>query len=225
MTIESGATFTGTRTLINLNGATLTIQNGAMVDVPIVNQGTLVLGASPGQITLPSYTQTETGILEIELGGTGPNDIDRLVVTGAASLAGTLNLSLINGFVPSGGETFDFLAVADGITGAFDTVNLPSLPFGLSWSLNDDDPTNFRLFVSLSGDFNNDGAINAADYVVWRKTGINGPTGYNVWRTHFGQAAGSSSGANANAAVPEPATFLLSMFGVAGWCPRRHRVA
>lgn len=230
MTIEGGATFTGTRTLINLNGATLTIQNGAMVDVPIVNQGTLVLGASPGQITLPSYTQSETGILEIELGGTGPDDIDRLIVTGAASLAGTLNLSLINGFVPSGGETFDFLSVAGGITGAFDMINLPSLPLGLSWGLNDDDPTMFQLSVvqGLPGDYNEDGAINAADYTVWRDrlgggtslpnddtTGV-GPDDYDRWSMHFGENA--AAGSIQPDAVPEPSDLQLLILAATVVC-------
>ena len=225
-TIEAGAAVSGSGgALINLNGATLTIQNGAMVQVPIVNQGTLVLGASPGQITLPSYTQTEMGTLEIELGGTGANEIDRLIVTGQAFIAGTLNLSLIDDFVPSGGETFDFLAAAGGISGAFDTINLPSLPLGLFWSFNNDNPTMFQLFVmdSLPGDYNLDNTVDAADYVVWRKTGINGPQGYIDWRSHFGQTAmGSGAEAIASAAVPEPAALVfMSLAAACGYLQRR----
>jgi hypothetical protein len=64
---------------------------------------------------------------------------------------------------------------------------------------------------ALAGDFNHNGIVDTADYVVWRK-GL-GTTytqaDYDVWRTHFGQAAGSGSGANLSAAVPEPATFPL----------------
>jgi hypothetical protein len=68
----------------------------------------------------------------------------------------------------------------------------------------------------LSGDFNNNGTVDAADYIVWRKTDGT-PTGYNTWRSHFGQTAGSAAGqSNAespSAAVPEPAalTFMLIM--------------
>jgi formylglycine-generating enzyme len=56
--------------------------------------------------------------------------------------------------------------------------------------------------ATLQGDFNSDGSVDAADYVVWRKN--NGsPEDYNEWRTNFGSASGSG-GAFA-AAVPEPA--------------------
>ena len=93
------------------------------------------------------------------------------------------------------------------------------------------------LQAALSGDYNNNGTVDAADYVLWRKnnntavtlpndaTPGTSPADYTVWRSHFGQPPGSGSGASANAAIPEPATFLLLMFGVAGWCLRRRRAA
>jgi hypothetical protein len=60
-----------------------------------------------------------------------------------------------------------------------------------------------------TGDFNNDGSVDAADYVVWRK-GL-GSTytqdDFNVWRAHFGETVGS--GSITNSTVPEPATCLL----------------
>jgi hypothetical protein len=64
----------------------------------------------------------------------------------------------------------------------------------------------------LPGDFNGDGAIDAADYVVWRNNDGTS-NGYNTWRTNFGRTAGSGSGAtgsaSANAAVPEPNAAIL----------------
>jgi len=80
---------------------------------------------------------------------------------------------------------------------------------------------------SAPGDFNNNGVIDDADYVVWRK-GL-GTTytqaDYDVWRAHFGQSAGSGSSAIANVAIPEPATLVLLMFAAACWCLRAHRAA
>ena len=65
--------------------------------------------------------------------------------------------------------------------------------------------------VHLLGDFNADGTVDAADYVVWRK--IDGSqTDLDLWRAHFGESA--SSGAAAVGAVPEPAP-LTSLFLVA----------
>ena len=50
------------------------------------------------------------------------------------------------------------------------------------------------LTFGLPGDYNNDGTVDAADYVVWRKNdGTQG--GYDTWRANFGQPLpGSGSG-------------------------------
>jgi hypothetical protein len=63
---------------------------------------------------------------------------------------------------------------------------------------------------SLPGDYNRDGAVDAADYVAWRKSPSNfggDPNGYNTWRAHFGRTAGS--GATINSAIPEPCGLVL----------------
>ncbi len=77
--------------------------------------------------------------------------------------------------------------------------------------------------TALIGDYNHNGIVDAADYVTWRK-GL-GTTytqsDYDVWRAHFGETAGSGSGAIANAAVPEPTSALLLLIGVLAMCSRR----
>lgn len=69
-----------------------------------------------------------------------------------------------------------------------------------------------------TGDFNGDGTINAADYVVWRK-GL-GTThtqnDYNIWRAHFGQTTGSGVGTSPNAAIPEPRTLVMFVAALIG---------
>ena len=85
------------------------------------------------------------------------------------------------------------------------------------------DNMNTTLLVLL-GDYNHNGVVDAADYVVWRKTdGTQG--GYDLWRTHFGQVAGSGSGISMNTSVPEPTTLVLLMFAAVGCCLRQHRAA
>jgi sugar lactone lactonase YvrE len=71
-----------------------------------------------------------------------------------------------------------------------------------------------RPAVSPVGDFNSDGIVDAADYVVWRK-GL-GTTytqnDYNVWRANYGATAAGGSGSGAtgfSSAVPEPASIAL----------------
>jgi len=60
--------------------------------------------------------------------------------------------------------------------------------------------------AGLPGDFNEDGAVNAADYVVWR-TNDGSPAGFEEWRTNFGRTSGSA--AQVVGSVPEPATASL----------------
>jgi uncharacterized membrane protein len=77
----------------------------------------------------------------------------------------------------------------------------------------------FLLSPALPGDFNNDGAVDAADYVVWRKSG-GAPEKYAMWRSRFGLTDISGAHAGGNAAVPEPATVIV-LLAVAGWFLRR----
>jgi hypothetical protein len=82
--------------------------------------------------------------------------------------------------------------------------------------------------ASLPGDYNADGAVNAADYVLWRKNpaGHGGdPAGYNTWRTNFGRTAGAGSGLGGGSAAPEPATLgLLALLFAVPWLLRRRRL-
>jgi hypothetical protein len=65
--------------------------------------------------------------LDIAIGGTtAGTKYDQLNVSGAASLKGTLNLSLIGGFVPTVGSTFEILN-AGSVTGTFSTVKGTSI--------------------------------------------------------------------------------------------------
>ena len=89
----------------------------------------------------------------------------------------------------------------------------------------------------LPGDYNDDGKVDAADYVVWRKhegsmtTLPNDPHGgtigtlqFSTWRANFSNMAGSGSGAeSANAAVPEPTALVLLVVAIAGGIIQRHR--
>jgi cellulose/xylan binding protein with CBM9 domain len=80
--------------------------------------------------------------------------------------------------------------------------------------------------ATLPGDYNADGSVNAADYVLWRDNpGAFGgnPAGYNTWRTNFHRTAGAGS-ALGQAPTPEPATLLLFlMLLTAPWMLRRRR--
>jgi hypothetical protein len=117
-----------------------------------------------------------------------------------------------------------------------------SLGSRLATSFTLDAEANVDIFPS--GDYNRDGAVDAADYIVWRKS--EGQTGaglaadgdgsdaideadYMVWHANFGRtsesgtaAAGSAGGLNP--AVPEPGTLFLGCSGASiGLLWRRNR--
>jgi hypothetical protein len=83
--------------------------------------------------------------------------------------------------------------------------------------------------VVAAGDYNADGTVDAADYTVWRdnlgaptEAAINNngdgggisPSDYAYWKARFGTMAGSGGGSLGAAAVPEPATLCLLLFGL-----------
>ena len=69
----------------------------------------------------------------------------------------------------------------------------------------------YAVAASIPGDFNADGKVDSADYVVWRKTDGT-QLGYNTWRANFGVTSASSG--IATQPVPEPTTMLLVAFGL-----------
>ena len=73
------------------------------------------------------------GLFAVDLGGTSVTDYDLLDVQGAASLGGTLQVSLLSGYVPTLGDAFDII-LADSITGAFGNILLPTLGDGLKFT-------------------------------------------------------------------------------------------
>jgi hypothetical protein len=89
--------------------------------------------------------------------------------------------------------------------------------------------------VGLIGDFNNDGVVGAADYVVWRKAsptavlpnddtpGVVDASDYADWRANFGKSAPASGGALGANSVPEPAGALLLFIAILGGSMVRNR--
>jgi hypothetical protein len=93
----------------------------------ISNNATLSPGASPGLMTITgNYTEGPGSHLQIELGGTTAGvSYDQLSVGGSAKLAGSLEISYTNGFVPSPGNIFTAL-VCNARSGGFSVVQAPT---------------------------------------------------------------------------------------------------
>ncbi|HEX3600508.1 MAG TPA: hypothetical protein VHU84_10225 [Lacipirellulaceae bacterium] len=170
--------------------------------------------------------------LDIELGGLNRGtQYDAVDGTSAVSLSGKLDVTTISGFTPTIGNSFTLLTAVGGITGQFTSTALPVLGSG-QWQVTYN-PTSVVLAVvgALLGDYNHNGVVDAADYVVWRSTLGQTGTGLaadgnnnsvidagdlTVWRSHFGATAGSGAGAGIGTStqVPEPSAFVLLIAAV-----------
>jgi hypothetical protein len=118
-------------TEIVLNGGALS--GAGTVEGALRNNARVNVGGTPGTLTVKgAYTQTAAGTLAVELAGTTAGSFDRLVVQGAATLAGTLSVTPVNGYVPAKGQTWalasftsrsgTFAAVSSGYTVTYGTT-------------------------------------------------------------------------------------------------------
>jgi hypothetical protein len=96
----------------------------------LINGGVIRPGAAgaPGQVIVQGdYQQTAEGALAVELGGDVPGEgYDQLIIEGQASIAGSLEVSQLAGYIPVAGSTFDVLTSTT-LSGAFTNVS------GLDW--------------------------------------------------------------------------------------------
>jgi hypothetical protein len=209
---------------------------------PATSMNDINFGAAP----LPSYSLTLFDISNVAHSADGTNT----VVPG-----GVIDTTATDGFIHR--HLFWFLQDNDGNSGTTPADGLymvairmkmpnlrSSLPVLLIFgtpnsSVDAEDNVAFpwaEQQTSLPGDYNGDGAVDAADYTVWRATlnesassglladgsgnGVVDRADYDVWKSHFGQSAqitfGASVGAGSIAGGPvgvaEPASFVMFVF-------------
>ena len=122
--------------LFDFNGGTVNVGtfNGDLVN----DGGQLAPRASPGTATIEGNYTHNTGSLFIQIGGLNSNnehDYDRINVVGALTINGaTLQVVLINNYVPAAGQRFDVLDWSS-LSGSFGYIDLTAaaLPGSLFW--------------------------------------------------------------------------------------------
>jgi autotransporter-associated beta strand protein len=206
--------------------------------------GTLASGPALSQKRIHGHFGQTKGILQLGIGGSMIGDSDQLTIDGVASLGGTLAIRPAAGFVPSVGQSFEFLTAAGGINGTFDDVLFPTFA-GIQWHVVYG-PGSVVLMIDsaatagLTGDYNGDGLVNAADYTVWRDTlgsttrlaadgngnGRVDADDYAIWKMHFGATSpNAGAGSSSVSAVPEPCGLRLLLVGVVLLRCRKLRIA
>lgn len=210
--VNTGGTLGGTGTIGDGLDPLLVSINAGGTLAPGAGLGTLSV---MGDVTFADASST----FKVEADASASTS-DQLAVTGNLALNGaSLVASLLAGGLPTGPH---IIATYTGtLTGTF------TVPSGIS--VNYGSGTNSQITMtinslSLPGDYNLDGKVDATDYVLWRKspnTYGGNPAGYNTWRAHYGQSQGAGASLGGSA-VPEPATATLLLIALASCgCRRR----
>ena len=140
LTLENGKSINAyniavhNRSTFNFNGGTLAVNNftGDLVN----NGGTLTPDSTSPFSTIGTtnvngdYTQNSFSTYSVEIENL--LSFDKLNVTGIATLAGELDVTLANNAIFQDGDSFDIL-FAESIVGEFDLLSLAILDEGLAW--------------------------------------------------------------------------------------------
>ncbi len=223
---NSLTTTDATLSLVTSKVTTVDLDVATVVGTAGTAKGRLAVNTSLVDVT-GAMTLGDGSELAFALGGTtrstgttAPGQYGALNA-GAALLNGKLTVGLTGGFAPMLGNQFQVIS-ATSATGAFDLITLPTLASGLSWNVTSN-TAGVLLRVaaaSLLGDYNGDGKVNAADYVVWRKN-HGTAADYTTWRRNFGRMT-SGSGGSAEAA-PEASAVVIAGGLLPFWCTVRRR--
>jgi hypothetical protein len=197
-----------------------------IVDFDLVNSGgTLSKWSSSGITTVNGDLQISSGAIQIDL--SAPTSFDHFIVNGDVVLGGELRLVMQNGFIPTTDHAFTIIS-GQNFSGQFVNVTSDGRVYTANGSgsfLLTIDRTRVTLShfrQSIAGDFNDDGVVDAADYVLWRRNHntVNGlpndPIGghitvaqYVLWRTNFGRSTNDTTTLDAMN-LPEPSITIVS---------------
>ncbi len=209
-TLGTNGTLGGTG---SVSGA-VTVESGAALAPGATTGGIGTLSLNGG------LTLSAGSLLNIDLGA--PTTGDLINVGGSTTISGgTINVTNAGGLATG---TYKILDYAGALGGAFANLALGTTPAGFTFNLVDNvantsvDLSVTSTVVGVPGDYNNNGVVDAADYVLWRNggplqnevvtIGSVTPEDYTEWRARFGNTSGSGSALGAGA-VPEPATVTL----------------
>jgi autotransporter-associated beta strand protein len=195
-----------------------------------------LIKSSPGPLILSNALNEYTGDTVIAAGG-GTLSITNPFLEDAADVYVVAGTTLDLNFV--GTDTIDSFFI-DGVSQAEGTWGAVG---NLAADFQSDRITGNGLLdvttlvtPGITGDYNDDGVVDAADYADWRanegttNTLPNDPVGgtigqaqYDNWAANFGMP--SSGGGSAASAVPEPSALLMAVLGLLVASCRRQRSA
>lgn len=192
-------------------------------NVTVAANGRINPGVTIGELTVSGNVSFATGsFFDINLDGVG---FDKLTINGGATLDGTLNVVVPEGFVAAAGATFPVLTTTSGLTGTFAAITANGAN---TWSVQYGANSATLVAGAAAGfaaDFDADGDVDGDDLTRWKtnyglSAGGTKTTGdangdgkidggdFLAWQRQFGSGV-TPPATTATAAVPEPATWGL----------------
>ncbi len=106
----------------------MSASNGDALSISNLQPNAGILTANAGsQVSISgNYTQTSAGAINLQIGGAATGQEGTVSISGNANLAGTLNVSLVNGFTPANGDKYQVMTYS-AVSGTFTTFNGPDL--------------------------------------------------------------------------------------------------
>ena len=224
------------------------IADGVSIDNLVYQPGTDLsnpaVNFNPGFVWTPAtlavngnYTQNNGSTLQLNI--QSPASHDLLHVSGTAALGGTLNVTYaIGNSAPHIGDVFHLID-ATSISGAFSSLQLPTLGGSLAWDASQLNSTgSISVFSGLPGDFNQDGQLTGADVqdlmaALVDRGDFQATTGMDDFQLSsiddvngdgqftnadvqalISDIANASAGAGSTTAVPEPTSVALAGLGL-----------
>jgi len=195
----------------------------------------LHLPASASITTLQNIVLEPSARTVLEIGGASLGQYGRLIANGDIHAAGTLQVTLADGFEQLAGQQFQLLTALElGIFGDFEGVKLPPAAPELLWST-DRLMSHGLLMSTWQADFDEDGDVDADDYAVWKVGANSGLASHRrgdangdglvdgqdllVWQRQVGSTAPTPN----VGAVPEPTSLVLGTLTLAAAATVRRR--
>jgi fibronectin-binding autotransporter adhesin len=222
--------------VVTVGGGTLGGTGVIAGPVTIEAGGALAPGASAGTLSTGPVTMAANSTYEWQIGST---TADKVVVTGALTLTSGWKLSLASddGTKPTAGVEYDIFTYNGDFT--LGSTILAEITQPVDWPIaiinQDATPGAGRIYLTFGqpGDTNNDGVVDAADFITLKKNfnkftsgatkaeGDFNETGTVDWADLSTLMANFGAGGGAPATTPEPATLGLLAIGALALLRRR----
>lgn len=208
--------------------------NGDYQDTVVAVEGAVSPGGSIGSLEVQGdYSQTSDAHMMFEVSGFGDTSSDQLLISGEALLDGVLDVSILDGYGLAAGQQFTVLSAGELIDHGLELAGSAADFFDMTVTFGVDGAVVLEFLggvdFPLSGDYNDDGLVDARDYLVWRERlgetfelpnegpgmtpGQVSVEDYHVWVAHYGESVGSAAGSG-ESFVPEPTGAILLLIGM-----------